>query len=75
MKQKPSIGRIVHYTWANEDGDEHCAAIITGVNDDDTINLMVFAFEGMFPIKNAKHSEPDEDGMFNSFSWHFPERI
>ncbi|HEX9986951.1 MAG TPA: hypothetical protein VGE45_00525 [Chloroflexia bacterium] len=42
--QRPSIGRIVHYVARkNGTADTKCqAAIITAVNDNETVNLQVF---------------------------------
>lgn len=36
--QRPSVGRSVHF----QHGDVACAALITGINDDGSVSLMVF---------------------------------
>jgi hypothetical protein len=42
MQSKPSVGRIVHFTSPLSASGKPLAAIVTGVNDDDTVSLTVF---------------------------------
>lgn len=63
--QRPTIGRIVHFTESGAD----LAAIIVNVNDDETINLLVFSKEGaMFPRTNRRLG-PNEQ------QWRWPARL
>lgn len=64
--QKPSVGRMVHYS---EDGTTCLAAIIAGVNDDGSVNLSYFARTGGHrQVQNV--AETAEAG-----GWHWPERV
>lgn len=62
MNQKPSIGRIVHYVlpYGSCKG-QHRAAMITGVNVDDTLNLSVFRDQHADP-SNASFADGREAG-------------
>lgn len=74
-EQKPSIGRIVH--WFAEDldwlgGQPYAAAIITGLNDDDTVNVTVFP-DGPLPF--GKTHIPQGRATDRRFWWQWPERV
>jgi hypothetical protein len=77
---KPSIGRIVHYvsygTPIREDGTQAfpsvCrAAVITEVQDEDTVGLCVLNPTGQFFNQGVRVSE-DENQVG---TWHSPERV
>jgi len=74
-EQKPSIGRIVHFV--GERDSINLAALVTAVNEDDTINLAVFGPNGGYGFRqNVKHVEgPVQTTEEASGTWHFPERI
>lgn len=59
--QRPSIGRIVHYTnLGDKDGKyppEAQAALITGINDDGTVSLKIFYRTGIFDMQSVPFSE------------------
>lgn len=65
------IGRIVHYVTTNS--KETCAAIVTGVVDQDagTVNVMVFSdlAGNAVQARNKPFSENSEPG-----TWHWPPR-
>lgn len=64
--QKPSLGRIVHYTDSNHIS---CAAMITAVNADGDVSLTVFP-PGMssYPVMHSTQGE-------GVSTWHWPERV
>lgn len=68
---KPSICRSVHF--ANPElapVEASClAAIITEVNDEDTISATVFSPEGIFFCQELPYDEDKAGG-----TWHWPER-
>ena len=55
--EKPSIGRIVHYTNLGDRDGKYPptvqAAIITGVNDDGSVSLHVFYKTGAFDLASC----------------------
>ncbi len=76
---QPSVGRIVHYTsLGDSEGkfpSEVQAALITKVNQDDTVALSVFYTTGTFhmlrvPKTDAVAGQPAARGH-----WNWPERI
>jgi hypothetical protein len=58
---KPSIGRIVHYTNLGDRDGRYPptvqAAIITGVNEDDTVDLHIFYKTGQFDMASVPFTE------------------
>ncbi len=77
---KPTISRDVHYvsygTPVQKDGFQAfpatCrAAKVTDVNDDDTIDIVVFNPSGIFFQHRVRL---DETGC-DSGTWHWPERV
>lgn len=77
-KQKPSVGRIVHYATTKESGGACWAAIVTGVNSDGTCDLSVF-----LPRARAR-AVLEEGGELTLIDvreglaegeWHWPERV
>lgn len=74
MDQKPSVGRIVHYTSYGTPGGEYpteCrAAVITEVYDDtEAVGLAVLNPTGMF----FNRTVPYNGGAGGT--WHWPERV
>jgi len=85
-EQKPSVGRIVHYTSYGTPGGEYpsmCrAAIITGVDEyQDSVDgkflghvdLCVLNPEGMFFNRGVHQSDSESD--HKGGTWHWPERV
>ena len=74
MEQKPSIGRVVHYTnLGDKDGKypaEQQAAMITRVREDGKVALTIFYPTGMFQMDNVPYSESYERGH-----WSWPPRV
>lgn len=72
-EQKPSVGRIVHYTnLGDKDGKyppETQAALITGVNEDGTCALHIFYKTGQFDMAAVPFSEAPQRG-----NWNWPAR-
>jgi hypothetical protein len=72
--QKPSIGRIVHYTnLGDKDGKyppEQQAALVTGLNQDGTVALKVFYKTGTFDMPSVEYADRYERGK-----WSWPERV
>lgn len=68
MGQKPSIGRIVHIVGTN---GFHYAAIVTQVNDDETVELAVFTpgAARVYVWSDVPYNESPCEG-----TWHWPER-
>lgn len=73
-ENKPSVGRIVHYvsygTPGGEYKPEHRAAIITGVIDDNNVQLCVLNPSGIF-----FHDCTYDGNTKTGGTWHWPERI
>jgi hypothetical protein len=71
---KPTIGRIVHYTnLGDKDGKyppEIQAAVITGVNTDETVSLKIFYKTGIFDMPAVPYSEKSERGH-----WSWPPKV
>jgi hypothetical protein len=67
---KPTIGRIVHYTnLGDKDGKyppETQAALVTGLNADETVSLWVFYKTGFFSMPSVKF---DVDGARGTWRW------
>lgn len=69
--QTPSVGHMVHYTSYGTPGGEYTsvcrAAVVTAVEDDESISLCVLNPEGMFF---------NQDVLFGDTggTWHWPER-
>lgn len=79
--QRPSVGRIVHYTSYGTPGGEYpsvCrAAVVTEVGDPEAtepelmdVSLAVLNPEGMFFNRDVPHGHGAVGG-----SWHWPERV
>lgn len=76
---KPTIGRIVHYTnLGDRDGKyppEKQAALITGVNVDETVSLHVFYRTGGFDMPAVEHAGLAEAGSEEARGmWQWPAR-
>lgn len=76
-QQRPSVGRIVHYTSYGTPGGEHTrecrAAVVTGVPNPNNLNVLHLAVlnpEGMFFNKDVTEDEGHTGG-----TWHWPERV
>lgn len=72
-KQKPSVGRIVHYYDPNE--DEPCAAIITYIYPDYPpdqmyVALRVFTKKSDYAMHPVTYSETPKSGF-----WSWPPRV
>jgi hypothetical protein len=63
----PSIGRNVHFV---DEGGVHRAALVTGVRDDESVDLAVFPTRG---FRNVDSVKSDERGK-SAGTWHWPER-
>ena len=84
-EQKPSVGRIVHYTnLGDRDGKyppEIQAALITGVNADGTVALHVFYKTGQFDMSSVAYAQDEgcpahragTEGARGRWTW--PERV
>jgi hypothetical protein len=79
-RQRPSIGRIVHYVMSQIDGrlpGDHRPAIIVRVWSDDCVNLQVFTDLGdgcINPTFCVSSASRDDNGKDHG-SWHFPEYV
>ena len=75
---KPSIGRIVHYTnLGDRDGKFPVtvqAALITKLNDDDTVALHVFYPTGHFDLAAAQFTEAVAGSEEARGKWSWPVR-
>lgn len=86
--QQPSVGRIVHYVSHGSpvlpDGTQtyapQCrAAMVTEFagrssgEGGELVGLCVFNPEGMYFLRDAVHSEPDDAHLGGT--WHWPERV
>ena len=75
-KQKPSVGRVVHYvaygTPGGEYKPEHRAAVVTAVNEESgMVSLCVLNPTGLFFNLNVR---PDEETKASG-TWHWPEFV
>jgi hypothetical protein len=75
---KPSIGRIVHYTNLGDRDGRYPptiqAAIITGVNEDDTVALHIFYKTGQFDMSSVPYT-PEAAGTESARGrWTWPSR-
>jgi hypothetical protein len=79
MDQKPSIGRVVHYTnLGDRDGKyppEVQAALITGINDDGTAALHVFYKTGQFDMPSVHFFVGPAGSEDARGKWAWPARI
>lgn len=77
-RNRPSIGRIVHYTnLGDRDGKyppEIQAAIITGVNSDETASLHVFYKTGQFDMPSVSQSSAFAGMEESRGKWQWPIR-
>jgi hypothetical protein len=69
---KPTIGRTVHYA---DPADlsypaDIKAAIITGLNEDGTVSLVVFYQTGIIHLVRVPRSDEPQHGH-----WHWPPRV
>ena len=76
MEQKPSIGRVVIYNHpGSADGlhkPQQSPALVQKVNEDGTLEIVVFSvFGGLFFNHNIKQAT-DED---KASKWSWPERV
>ena len=73
---KPTIGRIVHYTnLGDRDGrfpPEVQAALITGVNADDTVALHIFYKTGQFDMQSVPFTAFDAGSDAARGKWTWP---
>jgi hypothetical protein len=71
---KPTINRIVHYVPRLETmairAPEHQAAIIAHINDDGTVNLGTWLWDG---TPSSARNVPYDDTGKKNHSWHWPE--
>lgn len=78
MAQPPSIGRIVHYTnLGDKDGKyppQTIAAMITKLNDDDTVALKCFYPTGLFDLPSASYTEEPAGSEGARGKWTWPAR-
>lgn len=70
MSQKPSVGRIVHYLPYGAAAP--LAAIITRINEDETVNLTVFASD-QIGAAVMRFTYVSEGEYFGQWSW--PPRV
>lgn len=80
MDQKPSIGRIVVYNHpGSADGlhtPKQSPAIVQKVNDDGTIEMVVFSvYGGLFFNHNVKQNTASEGQTPDPSSWMWPVRV
>lgn len=74
--QKPSVGRIVHYTMLGRTTQEliACAAIVTQVVEGDCVSLTIFAPSTILHRDDVEYSEvagtPEARGK-----WSWPARV
>ena len=69
MEQKPSIGRIVHFTAADgppKTGSAAYASIITAVNADESVELATFGPNSLYFQHAVKF---DADGANHTWRW------
>lgn len=79
MEQKPSIGRIVHYTnLGDKDGKyppETQAAIITGLDVDDLVSLHIFYKTGQFDMTSVPFTTAQAGSNEARGHWSWPEKV
>ena len=74
MDQQPSVGRIVHYRLAA--GEPCKAAVITRVNDDDSICVTIFVPNStVVTIATLEHESSTNPLAQAVGTWHWPERV
>lgn len=75
---KPTVGRIVHYTnLGDRDGKyppEVQAALITGVNADESVALHVFYKTGQFDMSSVPLTEAEAGSEPARGHWAWPAR-
>lgn len=73
VEQKPSVGRVVHYTSYGTPGGEYLpecrAAMVTEVTGE-TVSLFVMNPTGVFLNTRVRY-----DDMAHGGTWHWPERV
>ena len=78
-EQKPSVGRIVHYTNLGDRDwkypPEVQAALITGVNEDGTVALHVFYRTGQFDMPNVSQTSAEAGSENARGKWCWPARV
>lgn len=62
---KPTIGRVVHYQSYNENGACAYAAIITQVNEDESVELATFGPNSVYFQHNVKQAEVPTESHWN----------
>ena len=76
-ERQPSIGRIVHYRRAPymAGGAPVMAAIIVGLNDDETVNLQIFQNSLAALIFENAVAEAASAGQAQPGQWFWPPRV
>lgn len=77
MNQKPSVGRIVHYTPpSNESGGkgQPHAAVVTHVWGDSCVNLNVLQ-DGSFKLANLTPTSVSFSDNGSPGTWNWPPRV
>lgn len=76
--QKPTIGRIVHYTNLGDRDGKYPptvqAAIITGLNGDGTVSLHVFYKTGQFDLARCEYDTAPAGSDDARGKWTWPAR-
>ena len=74
MSQLPSVGRVVHYQSYGTPGGEYLpeprAAIISEVQSEDLVGLVVLSPTGLFFNRDVPFSEEPKPGH-----WNWPPRV
>lgn len=77
--QKPSIGRIVHYTNLGDRDGKYPptiqAAVVTGINDDGTVSLHVFYKTGQFDLASCAFTDAPAGSEGARGKWGWPARV
>lgn len=70
---KPTVGRVMWFRYAglNKEETQPCAAIVSHVNLNDTVNVAVFDVGGVHynEVNVPVHQEGDEIPNFNYVEW------
>lgn len=72
--QQPTVSRIVHYIDKRRFKDEPCAALITQVHSDKTVNLFVWLPDGKTEVKQGVAQAPKDPKDEASNVWTWPAR-